>query len=105
MKRREFLSAATLAGVGTALGGNALGQRAARSLEEATVAELSAMMQKGQMTSEQITSWYLARIRSIDPQINSMIEINPVAFELMKFIAGKENKNNHDFSSCGFLNR
>lgn len=84
MKRREFLSAATLAGVGTALGGNALGQRAARSLEEATVAELSAMMQKGQMTSEQITSWYLARIRSIDPQINSMIEINPDAIAIAR---------------------
>jgi len=85
MKRRDFLSAATIAGVGTALGGSAFGQRAAaRSLEEATVAELSAMMQKGQMTSEQITSWYLARIRAIDPQINSMIEVNPDAIAIAR---------------------
>lgn len=85
MKRRDFLSAATLAGVGTALGGSAFGQRAAaRSLEEATVAELSSMMQKGQMTSEQITTWYLARIRAIDPQINSMIEINPDAIAIAR---------------------
>ena len=85
MKRRDFLSAATLASVGAALGSNVLGQRAAaRSLEEATVAELSAMMQKGQMTSEQITSWYLARIRAIDPQINSMIEVNPDAIAIAR---------------------
>ncbi len=84
MKRRDFLGAATLAGVGAALGSDVLGQRAARSLEEATVAELSAMMQKGQMTSEQITSWYLARIRAVDPQINSMIEINPDAIAIAR---------------------
>ncbi|HQU92931.1 MAG TPA: amidase [Pyrinomonadaceae bacterium] len=84
MNRRDFLNAATLAGVGTAFGGSALGQKAARSLEEATVAELSAMMQKGQMTSEQITAWYLARIRTIDPQINSMIEVNPDAIAIAR---------------------
>lgn len=84
MDRRDFLSAATLAGVGTALGSNVLGQRAARSLEEATVAELSSMMQKGQMTSEQITNWYLARIRMIDPRINSIIEVNPDAIAIAR---------------------
>jgi len=42
------------------------------------------MMQKGQMTSEQITTWYLARIRTIDPQINSMIEINPDAIAIAR---------------------
>ena len=84
MKRRDFLSTATLAGVGAALGSNAFGQRAGRSLEEATVAELSSMMQRGQMTSEQITSWYLARIRTVDPQINSMIEVNPDAIAIAR---------------------
>lgn len=84
MDRRDFLGAATLAGVGAALGSNAFGQRAARSLEEATVAELSSMMQRGQMTSEAITNWYLARIRTIDPQINSMIEVNPDAIAIAR---------------------
>ncbi len=85
MKRRDFLSTATLAGVGAVLGSDVLGQRAAaRSLEEATVAELSSMMQSGQMSSEQITNWYLARIRTIDPQINSMIEINPDAIAIAR---------------------
>jgi amidase len=84
MKRREFLSTATLAGVGAVMGSNAIGQRAARSLEEATVAELSSMMQSGQMTSEQITSWYLGRIRTVDPQINSMIEVNPDAIAIAR---------------------
>ena len=62
MDRRDFLGAATLASVGAALGSNVLGQRAAaRSLEEATVAELSAMMQKGQITSLLILSSGLGR--------------------------------------------
>jgi amidase len=78
------LGVATLAGVGAALGSDVLGQRAARSLEEATVAELSAMMQKGQMTSEQITAWYLARIKAVDPQIISMIEVNPDAIAIAR---------------------
>ncbi|MEO5857618.1 MAG: amidase [Pyrinomonadaceae bacterium] len=85
MKRRDFLNTATLAGVGAVLGSNVMGQRSgARSLEEATVAELSSMMERGQMTSEQITTWYLSRIRSIDPQINSMIEVNPDAIAIAR---------------------
>ena len=84
MKRRDFLSTATLAGVGAALGSSAFGQRAARSLEEATISDLQTLMVNRQMTSEQITTWYLARIRTIDPQINSMIEVNPDAIAIAR---------------------
>ena len=84
MDRRDFLTAATLTGAGMVLDGAAFGQRAARSLEEATVAELSAMMQRGQMTSEAITNWYIARIRAIDPKINSIIEVNPDAIAIAR---------------------
>ena len=79
MDRREFLGAGLLAGAGTLLGSNAYGQRAMRNYEEATVAELLAAMERGQLTSELLTNWYLARIRTIDPKINSIIEVNPDA--------------------------
>ena len=84
MDRRDFLSAAAAAGFGMALGSTAIGQRAARSLEEATVAELSSMMERGQMTSEAITNWYLARIRTIDTKIRSIIELNPDAVAIAR---------------------
>ncbi len=84
MKRRDFLGAATLAGVGAALGGSAFGQRAARTLEEMTISDLQGLMTEEQMTSESITNWYLARIRAIDPQINSIIEVNPDAVAIAR---------------------
>ena len=79
MDRREFLGAGLLAGAGALLGTNAYGQRAMKNFEEATVAELQAAMQRGQLTSESLTNWYLARIRTIDPKVNSIIEVNPDA--------------------------
>ena len=84
MKRREFLGSAATAVAGMALGSSVLGQRAARSFEEATVSELSAMMAKGQLTSEVLTNFYLARIRTIDPKINSIIEVNPDALTIAR---------------------
>lgn len=84
MKRREFLGSAATAVAGMALGSSVLGQRAVRSFEEATVSELSAMMAKGQLTSEALTSFYLARIRTIDPKINSIIEVNPDALTIAR---------------------
>jgi amidase len=54
-------------------------QNASFALEEKTVAELQAMMQKGALTSRQITQAYLDRIADVDKKLNSMIEINPDA--------------------------
>ena len=84
MDRRDFLSAAAAAGFGMALSSTAFGQKAARSLEEATVAELTGMMERGQMTSEAITNWYLARIRTIDPKLRSILEVNPDAIAIAR---------------------
>ncbi len=80
--RREFLGAAAMAGVAfTALGTSALAAEAPQSfeLEEATIAEMRAMMDKGEMSAVEITDVYLKRIASVDKQINSIIEINPDA--------------------------
>lgn len=84
MKRRDFLGRAAIATAGIALAPNAFAQRAATNLEEMTVAGLTQMMERGRITSEAITNWYLARIRTIDPQINSMIEINPDAIAIAR---------------------
>src|SRR6266511_4676283 len=53
--------------------------------EEATIAELQAAMAAGSLTSRQLTSAYLRRIRQIDLsgiQLNSVIEVNPDALEI-----------------------
>ena len=84
MDRRKFLGVGLLAGAGALLGTTALGQRAARGFEEATVAELSAAMEGGQLTSEALTNWYLARIRMIDPKLGSVIEVNPDAIAIAR---------------------
>jgi amidase len=84
MDRREFLCVGMLAGAGALLGTSALGQRATRGFEEATVAELSAAMERGQLTSEALTNWYLNRIRAIDPKLGSIIEVNPDAITIAR---------------------
>jgi len=84
MDRREFLNVAALAAAGTALSSSAFGQRAGRSLEELTIVELRSLMDSGQMSCEAITGWYLARIRAIDPKVNSIIEVNPDAIAIAR---------------------
>ncbi len=81
--RRDFLRISALAAVGAfGAGGVSAGQRL--DLSEKTVAELSGMMEKGQLTSEALTNWYLARIRAVDPKINSVIEVNPDAVAIAR---------------------
>ncbi|GAB2533460.1 amidase [Rufibacter soli] len=54
-------------------------------LNEATIQELQQKMQKGELSSRQITQMYLDRIKAIDksgPKINSVIEVNPDALKI-----------------------
>jgi amidase len=49
-----------------------------------TLTELSAQMQAGQITSEQLTAWYLDRIKTIDrdgPKIQAVLALNPNALD------------------------
>jgi len=51
-------------------------------LNEATVAQLQAMMRSGRLTSVELTNFYINRILQIDqngPGVNSVIELNPDA--------------------------
>ncbi len=83
LDRREFLQLAAIAGVGMIAAGSAAGAQKL-DLTEKTVAELSTAMQKGELSSETITNWYLARIKSLDPKLNSIIELNPDAISIAR---------------------
>jgi amidase len=54
-------------------------------LNEATIAELQADMASGNLTSVELTNYYLARIRALDQGaegVNSIIELNPDALAM-----------------------
>jgi amidase len=51
-------------------------------LEEITVVELQAKMRSGELTAKSLAEKYLARIKEIDPKINSVIELNPDALKI-----------------------
>ena len=53
-----------------------------QDFQEATIADLHDRMHRGELSSEQLVSWYLDRIDAIDrngPRLNSIIEVNPDA--------------------------
>ena len=60
-------------------------QTAPTHLNEATVAQLQAMMASGQLTSVALTNYYTKRILDLDqngPGVNSVIELNPDALAM-----------------------
>lgn len=88
MKRREFLGFSAIGGIGMFAAGRRIISAAEISapveIEEATIATLQSAMRSGRLTSEAITTWYLARIRAIDPKINSIIELDPDAIAIAR---------------------
>ncbi|HEY6104483.1 MAG TPA: amidase family protein, partial [Anaeromyxobacteraceae bacterium] len=57
-------------------------QAAALQVEEATLAELQAGMAAGRFTARQLAEAYLARIAAVDPQLRSVLEVNPDALAI-----------------------
>jgi len=89
--RQDFprlLAAAALAAVMIGAPSPARAQAGAPTqFNEKTVAELQAMMAAGQLTSVQLTQYYLDRIFALDqngPGVNSVIELNPDALTTAK---------------------
>jgi len=82
--RREFLGMTALAGIGALTVKGEYAEAAVQTfqLEEATVADLSAAMQGGRLTSRSLTERYLANIKAIDPKLNAVIEVNPDALAI-----------------------
>jgi amidase len=52
------------------------------TFEEASVTSLQSMMQDGELSAVQLVEYYLNRISEVDPQLNSILEINPNALEI-----------------------
>jgi amidase len=83
MKRREFLGLTAIGGAALFASG-AIGVDASSriDLEEITIEELQKAMESGTATSRSIVEGYIARIKQIDPKINSIIEMNPDALAI-----------------------
>lgn len=84
MDRRDFITGAALGTVvSVGFGEHVLARsRSAVDLEEATIASLQQVMASGATTSKAIVQGYLARIKAIDPKLNSIVEINPDALAI-----------------------
>lgn len=90
LSRRSLIQLGAVAGAGASLGGSALQGSPARAsvsrrngpheeLEEATIAELQALMESGELSAVDLVDMYLDRIEAIDvegPALNSIIEVN-----------------------------
>jgi amidase len=79
--RRTFLGA-TLAGGATLLAGGMSALAAKNPFIEKSIPELQRMMGSGALTSRELTSSYLSRIRSLNSLLHAVIETNPDAMEI-----------------------
>jgi amidase len=90
MDRREFLAAAAVvATAGAAETSPSTGNPQAHSpdqpAEELSLAQIAAAFAEGRLTSQQLTSEYLARIERLDrrgPNLGAVIETNPRALDI-----------------------
>ncbi|MBT8107012.1 MAG: amidase [Gammaproteobacteria bacterium] len=58
-----------------------------RDYSETNIADLHDQMQRGEISSEELVTWYLDRIDAIDrsgPALNAMIEVNPDALDIAR---------------------
>ena len=73
----------------------ALAQTVPTNLNEATVQQLQQMMAGGQLTSVQLTQYYIDRINGLDqngPGVNAVIELNPDALSIAKSLDAERAK-------------
>src|SRR4051812_14582583 len=82
--RREFLGMTAAAGMAALLTKGATANASGQTFElaEATVADITAAMQTGRLTSRGLVEQYLANIKAIDGKLNSVIELNPDALAI-----------------------
>ncbi len=99
--RRDFLKWSALAGTGASIAGSLAAPAIVRAenrdqgdvpteFNEATVAQLQAAMASREISSAELTRFYLARIQALDkddqdgPGVNSVLELNPDALSLAR---------------------
>jgi amidase len=65
----------------------AAAEAAPTNLEEATIAELQAAMESGDLSAVELVDFYIRRIETLDqsgPKVNSVLELNPQARQIAK---------------------
>ena len=61
-----------------------------QDFSDVEIVTLHDQIQRGELNSEQLVSWYIDRIESLDragPKLNSIIEINPDALKIARSMA------------------
>src|SRR3954447_10847813 len=53
-------------------------------LEAATIPDLQRAMDRGRISSAELTSFYLRRIRALDPKVNAVLAVNPDALKIAR---------------------
>jgi amidase len=101
VSRRTFLRLGALAGAGASVAGTglwntpaeaaeaaeAVAETSHNSLEEATIAELQAAMESGDLSALELVDFYIRRIETLDqsgPTVNSVLQINPQARQIAR---------------------
>jgi amidase len=104
--RRGFLRLGAVAGAGAPLAASLLGAAAAGAetpatapdeFEEATIAEMIAGMESGDVSAKDLVDFYLDRIARLDrggPTINSVLALNPQAKALAR-VRDRERRDGH----------
>ncbi len=86
MKRREFIQLATVTSLAAMTSGISAQQKPRINppfaLGEATIGDLQAKMQSGDMSAKEIANAYIRRISNVDRELNSVIEVNPDAMAI-----------------------
>jgi amidase len=87
--RRKFLGTTALSSAALLTGGitsllrqSALAGRGGFDFVEKSILELQDAMAAGQLTSRELTHGYIRRIQSLNPLLNSVIELNPNAIAI-----------------------
>lgn len=86
VNRREFIQLATVTSVAAMASGISAQQKPRINppfaLSEATIGDLQAKMQSGDMSAKEIANAYIRRISNVDRELNSVIEVNPDALAI-----------------------
>jgi amidase len=84
--RRSILALCVLLipSLSAAQGQNGNDKDAPTRYNDATIAQLQADMNSGQLTSVELVNFYLRRIEALDPGVNAIIQLNPDALNIAK---------------------
>ena len=63
-----------------------MGEKLMKFLEKATIREMQEKMRRGELTAEELTIMYMEMISHHNPSVNAVLELNPQAVQIAKFL-------------------